>query len=62
MKTDINTLKEIEKLLSKYEILIGNLEKDGILMKNTAKTYLLHSRNFVRWCKDDFEPGGTKKL
>ena len=60
MKVDKNIITEIERLLEKYEIEIEKKQKAGILLHNTAKTYLLHSTNFVRWCKDEFVPGGRK--
>lgn len=49
--------KELEKLLEKYTKEVENSD----LKENTKKTYLLHSRNFVRWIKGDFTPGGTLK-
>lgn len=61
MKTDNLTLKEIEKLLDEYVSEVEELEIKGIIQEKTAKTYLLHATNFVRWCKGDFEPGIRKK-
>ena len=60
MRADRNIIAEIERLLEEYEIEIEGRRKSGILENNTAKTYLLHANNFVRWCKGEFVPGGTK--
>ncbi|GAB4273949.1 hypothetical protein [Thermincola ferriacetica] len=57
MQTNKETIKEMERLLEVYTKTIEKLEKDGLLKPSAAKTYLLHSTNFVRWCKGDFEPG-----
>ena len=29
------------------------------LSQSSQKTYLLHARQFVRWLKNDFPPGGA---
>ena len=55
------TMVEIEKLFQQYENEINEAEKKGYLQSNTRKTYLLHSGNFVKWCNDEFEPGGRNK-
>ena len=60
-KTDAKTMEQIEKLFQLYEQEVTGLEKDGVIQSNTTKTYLLHSGNFVRWCKGEFEPGAKKK-
>ena len=57
MLTSYDTMKEMDRLLGEYTKTIEKLEKDGYLKPSAAKTYLLHSTNFVRWCRDDFEPG-----
>lgn len=61
MKTDASTIKEIEKLLQAYEREVMLAQDHGYLQPNTTRTYLLHSRNFVKWCKNEFEPGGRNK-
>lgn len=61
MKTDISTIKELERLFQKYEQEVLTAQDNGYLMPNTTRTYLLHSRNFVKWCKDEFEPGAKSK-
>ena len=61
MRTDEKTIKEIERLFQIYETEVQELENKGILANKTAKTYLTHSNNFVRWCKGEFEPGVKKK-
>ncbi|MGL5479037.1 MAG: hypothetical protein ACRDCB_08385 [Clostridium sp.] len=54
-------IKIIEDALQKYELQVEEASKEGLLKSNAVKTYLLHSRNFVRWCRGEFEPGGTNK-
>lgn len=57
MKTSKDNLQQIEKLYNLYENEIEILRERGIIMENTSKTYLLHSYNFVRWCRGEFTPG-----
>ena len=61
MKSDVKTISKIEQLFQLYEQEIKELEKNGVTQANTMKTYLLHSGNFVRWCKGEFEPGAKNK-
>lgn len=49
--------KEIERLFGEYEKLVHETASNGYLQQNTVRTYLLHSKNFVRWCNGDFIPG-----
>lgn len=60
MKTDKYILREIERLYDLYQDEIKSLTEKGVIMENTKKTYLLHSNNFVRWCKGEFIPGAKK--
>ena len=60
MKTTPETLKEIERLFNTYSREVENARASKIIKDNTATTYLLHSGNFVRWIKGEFEPGGRK--
>ncbi|WFD08763.1 hypothetical protein [Tepidibacter hydrothermalis] len=60
MKTNKDTIAEIERIFDEYEKEISNLEQKSIIAPNISKTYLLYSRNFIRWCKDESVPGGTK--
>lgn len=60
-RVDIRVITELERLHKEYSNEIEEKKKLGILAPSAADTYLLHSRNFVRWCKGDFEPGGRKK-
>ena len=55
--TSANALLEIQRLLRDYETEITNKKRQGLLMENAAKTYLLHSTNFVRWIRGEFNPG-----
>lgn len=57
MKTSSITMQEIERLLSEYEKEIQEAFQKGLLVDNTVRTYLLHSRNFVKWCHGEFIPG-----
>ena len=57
MRTSKETIKDIELLLEEYEKILIQRNCEGILMPNTVKTYLLHSTNFVKWCKGEFNPG-----
>ena len=61
MKTDFSTIRELERLLHKYEQEVLTAQDKRYLKPNTARTYLLHSENFVKWCKDEFEPGSQNK-
>ena len=54
-------LSEVERALAKYEREVAELERDSIIRPLTANTYLLHAQNFVRWLKDEFEPGARNK-
>lgn len=57
MKTATVTIQEIDRLLVEYENEIQDAYQNGLLAENTVKTYLLHSRNFVKWCHGEFNPG-----
>ena len=61
MTTDKTTIAVIEKLFSQYEQEVLAAKNNGYLKENTAKTYLLHSGNFVKWCNGEFEPGLRNK-
>jgi hypothetical protein len=52
-KVSREALREIELALKLYEAEVGGTK----LTSPTKKTYLGHSRHFVRWLKDDFTPG-----
>jgi len=58
MKTTKESMTEIKRLLTEYEKEVYLAEENGLLEQNTVKTYLLHSRNFTRWCQGEFTPGG----
>lgn len=61
MNVSKEDIKVIEDALQHYEKEVENAANEGLLMPNTVRTYLLHSRNFVKWCRGDFEPGATNK-
>jgi hypothetical protein len=58
---NMELIEEIQKLYDEYEKEVLKAKKDGLLMDNTVRTYLLHSGNFVKWCRGDFEPGAKNK-
>jgi hypothetical protein len=60
MRTDKRTIAEMERLLEEYDTEVEAKRKEGILKNKTAKTYLLHAENFVKWCKEEFIPGIRK--
>lgn len=61
MKASQEFMKQLEDLYQDYEKEIQEKSKNGLLAENSLKTYLLHSSNFVRWCRGDFDPGGRNK-
>jgi hypothetical protein len=61
MKTDKDFIKQLEDIYQAYEKEVKESSKEGLLTKSTADTYLLHSGNFIKWCKGDFVPGGRNK-
>ncbi|MCF4113721.1 MULTISPECIES: hypothetical protein [Dethiosulfovibrio] len=48
---------DIDKKLREYINIVKEKQANGVLAENTAKTYILHSSNFVRWTHGDFHPG-----
>ncbi len=58
MRADRKTIEELERLILEYEVEVEHSRMDGKLSDKTANTYLVHSNNFVRWCKGEFIPGG----
>lgn len=61
LKGNKEFIEELEKLFRAYNVEVTVAMKEGFLKDNTAKTYLLHTGNFIKWCKDEFEPGGRNK-
>jgi hypothetical protein len=55
MQLPPETVRLVEQAFERYAKVVDSAP----LMPNTRRTYLLHSRNFVRWLKDDFTPGAT---
>ena len=63
MKTDRNTLHEMERLHQLWEAEVTSAQEQGRLTEKTARTYLLHSSNFLRWCKGNLsQAAGNGKL
>lgn len=52
-KISPQALREVEQALREYEAEVSATK----LTQPTKKTYLGHSRHFVRWLNDDFTPG-----
>ena len=61
MKTDRNTLDELERLYRLWAEEVTAAREEGRLTENTAKTYLLHPERFLRWCRGEFEPGARNR-
>jgi len=61
MRASQEFMKELDKLYQTYEQEVTEKSKIGLLAGNTKKTYLLHSENFVKWCRNDFVPGGRNE-
>jgi len=55
MNITSGVLREVERALEQYE---AEVKAAGI-SRDTERTYLGHTRRFVRWLNDDFTPGGT---
>ena len=54
-KINQDALRQVQEALDRYE-----KEVDATsLAPLSKKTYILHAWHFVRWLKDDFEPGAT---
>lgn len=47
-------LKEVAEAYDRYQ----NIVREAPLSPTTKSTYLLHSRNFLKWLDGDFVPGG----
>jgi len=54
-------LREVEQALARYREVLAALEQDGVLTKSTEKTYWIHSENFVRWLRGEFDPASRNK-
>lgn len=52
---------QLQNSLTEYELEVRQAQKVGLLTENTARTYLLHASNFVKWNKGDFVPGGRNQ-
>ncbi|WP_419885723.1 hypothetical protein [Paenibacillus sp. B-A-8] len=61
MRTSQDFIKQFKLLYEAYEKEVTEKLKVGILKDTTAKTYLTHSSNSVRWYQNDFAPGDRNK-
>lgn len=57
MRASPEFIKQLEQLFEAYEKEVIDKKKTGLIAENTSKTYLLHTGNFVSWCKNEFVPG-----
>jgi hypothetical protein len=56
-----DSLSEVEAALERYRELLARLEQGGAIKPNTSNTYLLHSENFVRWLRGEWERGDRNR-
>ncbi|WP_151736750.1 hypothetical protein [Paenibacillus tengchongensis] len=61
MKVPTDIMKRMELLFEEYEKEVSDKLSNGLISENTAKTYLLHSGNFIKWCRDEFVPGARNQ-
>lgn len=61
MKADPKFIEQLFRLYDEYSKEIEVLQREGWLKDTAANTYLLHSNNFCRWVKGEFEPGAKNK-
>lgn len=53
MTMSSSALREVEEAFRRYEAEV----EESNMTPESKKTYLLHSRNFIRWLRGDFRPG-----
>ena len=61
MKISRGSMEEVERALDRYSKELDDLFAKAIIKENTRHTYRLYANHFVRWLKDEFEPGGRNK-
>ncbi len=54
-------LEEVQRALAVYEELLASLEQTRVIKESTRQTYMVHSDNFVRWMRGEFDPGARNK-
>jgi len=52
-KTDVRTLRETERLFEKYQVELHSSDLGG----RTKRNYREAAHYFVRWVRDDYNPG-----
>lgn len=57
LKASQDFIRQLENLYEEYEREVNDNARRGMLTDSTAKTYLVHSTNFIRWCRSEFVPG-----
>ena len=58
MQADKNLIAALESLIDQYEKEV----EQAPYTEKTKRTYIYHSRNFVRWVKGDFSLKDSQKL
>jgi hypothetical protein len=56
MQISRKALEEVEQALDRYHDAVEGTS----LEEKTKRTYVRHADTFVRWLKDEFEPGSRK--
>ena len=54
-------LDEVERALKEYEAQLAQLRAERVIRENTQDTYYRYAEMFVRWLRDEFDPGGLNK-
>ena len=58
MKVTHEALRQVEEAFEAYRIEVMQTR----MTSSTKATYLSHTEYFVRWLKDDFEPGKYARI
>ncbi|MBW4080262.1 hypothetical protein [Paenibacillus sp. S150] len=61
MRASQDFINQLELLFETYEQEVTDKLKRGVLKASAAKTYLYHSGNFIKWCRNDFVPGAKNE-
>lgn len=61
LRVSLQTIQEIDRAFDEYCELLAQRETEGHLKSSARNTYELHSRNFVRWLRGEFDPGARNR-
>ncbi|MDP2871860.1 MAG: hypothetical protein Q8P31_04905 [Bacillota bacterium] len=61
MRANRFVIEDLDRLLEDYEKVVEKELQEGHIKGNTAETYIIHARQFVRWCKGEFDPGSRNR-